>query len=192
MAFGEAKQVYCVEKNEIFPSVSFVKERYCSNVWMAIQDSKRTAGGYHWRYATDEDLKKGKEINPDDYPKREKSTRVMNPLNIGDGEAQPMARRGWSNEEIERWKKAKEIADSMTNYLNLLEQIFTSPMSEEDKIENFNVAALYVGKLMVSFCEFCETQEIYVERGVRGGKLKKRTTEENKEDDYEYVEEEGE
>ena len=88
-------------------------------------------------------------------------------------------------------KKSRTIADSISDYLNQLESIFTSPMSEEEKIENFNVAALYVGKLMVSFCDFCETQEIYVERGVRGGKVRgTKIEEENKEDDYEFVEEE--
>lgn len=190
MAFGEAKKVFCIEKNEIFPSISFVKERYCSNVWMAITDPKRTAGGFHWRFATPEDELNGTVINPEDYPKKEKGRRIINPLNlVEDGEnIQPIAKRGWSNEELARWQRAKEIADSMTGYLNELEKIFTIPKGDQEKIDDFNVAALYVGKLMVSFCDFCETQEIYVERGARGGKIKKKAEEVNKEDDYEYVE----
>lgn len=190
MAFGEAKKVFCIEKNEIFPSISFVKERYCSNVWMAITDPKRTAGGFHWRFATPEDELNGTVINPEDYPKKEKGRRIINPLNlVEDGEnVQPIAKRGWSNEELARWQRAKEIADSMTGYLNELEKIFTIPKGDQEKIDDFNVAALYVGKLMVSFCDFCETQEIYVERGSRGGKIKKKAEEVNKEDDYEYVE----
>ena len=190
MAFGEAKKVFCVEKNEIFPSISFVKERYCSNIWMAITDPNRTAGGFHWRYATPEDELTGTVINPEDYPKREKGKRIINPLNLADDvdNVQPLVKRGWSNEEIARWQKAKDIADSMTNYLNLLERIFTTPKSDQEKIDDFNVAALYVGKLMISFCDFCETQEIYVERGTRGGKIKKKAEERNKEDDYDFVE----
>ena len=45
---------------------------------------------------------------------------------------------------------------------------------------------------MVSFSEFCETQEIYAERGARGGKIRKKAEteaeEENKEDEYEFQE----
>jgi hypothetical protein len=191
MAFGEAKKVFCIEKNEIFPSISFVKERYCSNVWMAITDPKRTAGGFHWRFATPEDELNGTVINPDDYPKKEKGRRIINPLNlVEDGEnIQSIAKRGWSNEELARWQKARETANNISCYLNQLEKIFAAPMNETEKIESFNFAALIVGKLMVSFSDLCDTQELFVERGVRGGKIKKKVEEEvNKEDDYEYVE----
>jgi hypothetical protein len=195
MPFGDAKKVYCIEKNEIYPSISFVKERVASNIWMAIKEPERVANGFHWRYATPEDLINGTEINPADYPKRAKGKKIIKTV-TPEGEVKEEyvpIKRGWSNEEIAKWNKSKEIADTMSNYLNQLESIFTSPMSEEEKIENFNVAALYVGKLMVSFCDFCETQEIYVERGVRGGKVRgTKIEEENKEDDYEFVEEEGE
>ena len=62
-------------------------------------------------------------------------------------------------------------------------------MNETEKIESFNFAALIVGKLMVSFSDLCDTQELFVERGVRGGKIRgKKVEEENKEDDFEYEE----
>ena len=42
---------------------------------------------------------------------------------------------------------------------------------------------------MVSFSDLCDTQELFVERGVRGGKIRgKKVEEENKEDDFEYEE----
>ena len=189
----EAKKVYCIEKNEIYPSVTFVKDRINASAWGAIADPTKTCGGLHYRYATEEDLLNGVEANPSDYPKREKKEKKVAVIN-SDGEKAIISapiRRGWTNEELEKWNKARKIADSMTNYLNQLESIFTSPMSDNEKIEAFNMAALFVGKLMVSFCDFCETQEIYIERGSRGGKIKnKKIEEENKEDDYEFIEDE--
>ena len=52
----EAKKVYCIETNELFPSINFIKDRVSSNVWIAIQEPERTANGKHWRYAPPEDL----------------------------------------------------------------------------------------------------------------------------------------
>lgn len=191
MPLKKAQKVYCIETNEIFPSLSFVKDRVISNIWLAVQEPTRTAAGRHWRYATPEDLLVGKEVTAADYPNKKKPKKKIIQT-VENGQVQEVVassvRRGWSSEEIENWKKAKTIADSMTNYLNQLESIFTSPMSENEKLEAFNMAALFVGKLIVSFCDFCETQEIYVERGARGGKIKTKKVEENKEDDYEYEE----
>jgi hypothetical protein len=193
MPFGEAKKVYCVEKNEIYPSISFVKDRISSNAWAVVMDPTKTCHGLHYRYATPEDLLKGTPVNPEDYPKKPKVKRAISPYAVvnsdSDEENLPFVKRGWSNEELEKWKKAKEIADNISGYLNELEKIFTAPMNDTEKVESFNVGALLVGKLMVSFCDFCDTQEIYVERGVRGGKIRtKKVEEENKEDDFEYEE----
>lgn len=179
--FGEAKKVFCVEKNEVYPSITFVKERVEVNIFKALSNPEKDLKGYHYRFATPEDELNGKLVSKSDYPNRRKPNK--RPIKE---EVQPV-KRGWTKEELEKWQKAKLIADSMTNYLNQLESIFTSPMSEQEKVESFNMAALFVGKLMVSFCDFCETQEIYVERGARGGKIKSKK-EENKEDDYEYQE----
>lgn len=193
MPFGEAKKVYCVEKNEIYPSISFAKERISTSIWTAVMDPTKTCLGMHYRYATEEDLLKGTPVNPEDYPKKPKHKRAISPYSAAntdsDDDNATLVRRGWSNEELERWKKAKEIADKISGYLNELEKIFTAPMNDTEKVESFNVGALLVGKLMVSFCNFCDTQEIYVERGVRGGKIRGKKVEEiNKEDDYEYEE----
>ena len=179
-SFGQAKKVYCIEKNEVYPSITFVKERINPNVWNALEDSEKAVGGFHYRFATPEDELTATIATKQDYPNRRKTKKKVKE------EEQPV-KRGWTKEEVAKWNKVKNIADSMTNYLNQLESIFTSPMGEQEKIEAFNMAALFVGKLMVSFCDFCEIQEIYVERGARGGKIKPKK-EENKEDDYEYEE----
>lgn len=191
MPFGEAKKVYCVEKNEIYPSISFVKDRIGSNAWAVVMDPKKTCHGLHYRYATEEDLLKGNPANPEDYPKKPKVKRAISPYATSNNEEEnlPFVKRGWSNEELEKWKKSREIANNISSYLNQLEKIFAAPMNETEKIENFNFAALIVGKLMVSFSDLCDTQELFVERGVRGGKIRgKKVEEENKEDDFEYEE----
>ena len=179
--FGEPRKVYCVEKNEIYPSINFVKERIHSNIWKGIKEEKKL-DGLTYRFATPEDELNGTVMSASDYPIKRKVKHKPKK------EEPAPVKRGWTNEELNNLSKAKQIADSMTNYLNQLEQIFTSPMSDNEKIESFNVAALYVGKLMVSFCDFCDTQEIYVERGSRGGKIRNKKEVVNKEDDYEYVE----
>lgn len=191
MPFGEAKKVYCIEKNEIYPSVSFVKDRIGSNAWAAVMDPKKTCHGLHYRYATEEDLLKGILANPEDYPKRPKMKRSISPYAVANDEEEnlPFVKRGWSNQELEKWKKSRGIANNISDYLNQLEKIFAAPMNETEKIESFNFAALIVGKLMVSFSDLCDTQELFVERGVRGGKIRgKKTEEENKEEDFEYEE----
>lgn len=195
------QKVYCIEKNEIFPSITFVKDRVCSNVWKAIKSPEVTAGGCHWRLATPEDELTATIAKASDYPKKKVNKRpaAVAPdysssiTNEGyGGEYLQAVKRGWTNEELARWKKAKDIANRITEYLNSLEKIFAAPKTETEKIEDYNVAALLVGKLMVSFSEFCETQEIYAERGARGGKIRKKTEveaeEENKEDEYEFQE----
>lgn len=188
MPFGEAKKVYCVEKNEIYPSISFVKDRIGSNAWAVVMDPKKTCHGLHYRYATEEDLLKGTPANPEDYPKKPKVKRAISPYATSNNEEEnlPFVKRGWSNEELEKWKRSREIANNISSYLNQLEKIFAAPMNETEKIESFNFAALIVGKLMVSFSDLCDTQELFVERGVRGGKIRGKKVEE--EDDFEYEE----
>lgn len=177
------KKIYCPEKNEIYPSITFIKDRIASNVWVAIANPDKALNGLHYRYATPEDEKGAKIVTKEDYPDvRKKSKRPK--LENSD---QPI-KRCWSNEEMTNLKKSRTIADSMSDYLNQLESIFTRPMGDQEKVEAFNMAALLVGKLMVSFCDFCEKQEIYVERGVRGGRIKPKASENNKEDDYDFVE----
>lgn len=193
------QKVYCIEKNEIFPSVTFVKDRVCSNVWRAIQDPTRVSGGYHWRLATPEDELTATVAKASDYPKKViKKKPRFDPSSIDEdysgGEYLQTVKRGWTNEELARWKKSKALANKISVFLNELEKIFVAPKTETEKIEDYNVAALLVGKLIISFTSFCDMLEIYAERGARGGKIKKRAEEdeefeeENKEDEYEFQE----
>lgn len=187
--YFKGKKVYCIEKNEIYPSINFVATRITQNIKEALKDPEKAIYGKHYRFATPEDLAMGREVSKADYPKKNKSkTKVVEEIPVKVSET-PVVKKRMTNEELDNLKKAREIADSMTDYLNQLEGIFTKPMSEQEKIDSFNMAALYVGKLMVSFCDFCATQEIYVERGVRGGKIiSKKKEAENKEENYEFVE----
>ena len=90
----------------------------------------------------------------------------------------------FTKEELEKMAKSKEVANNISNYLNAMEEICSSPMSEQEKVESFNQMALYVGKTMVAFTNLCDLLDIYAERGARGGVIRKR----NSEDDYEYKE----
>lgn len=47
--------------------------------------------------------------------------------------------------------KLKDRADSVSDYLNQLEKIFTEPMNDEQKLSQFNSGALYAGKLSRSY-----------------------------------------
>lgn len=91
----------------------------------------------------------------------------------------------FTKEELEKMAKSKEVANNIATYLNAMEEICSSPMSEQEKAESFNQMALYVGKTMVAFTNLCDLLEIYAERGARGGIIRKSR---NSEDDYEYKE----
>lgn len=90
----------------------------------------------------------------------------------------------FTKEELEKMAKSKEVANNISVYLNAMEEICSSPMSEQEKAESFNQMALYVGKTMVAFTNLCDLLDIYAERGARGGVVRKRSSE----DDYEYKE----
>lgn len=91
----------------------------------------------------------------------------------------------FSNEQLEKIKKSREIANNISGYLNQMEEICARPMSDQEKAESFNQIALYVGKTMVAFTQLCSDVGIYEERGVRGGKIRGKKVEE---DQYEYEE----
>lgn len=92
----------------------------------------------------------------------------------------------YSLEQLEKIKKSRETADNISTYFNQMEQICAQPMSEQEKAESFNQMALYLGKAMVAFTQLCSDLDIYAERGVRGGVIRKGNR--NTEDDFEYVE----
>lgn len=91
----------------------------------------------------------------------------------------------YKKEEVLKFRKAREVADSIADYLNQLEKIFTEPMNEQQKVEAFNQGALFTGKVLVAFSNLCDLCDIYKERGVRGAIKKKQPAEEEK---YEYKE----
>lgn len=91
----------------------------------------------------------------------------------------------FTKEELEKMAKSKEVANNIATYLNAMEEICSSPMSEQEKAESFNQMALYVGKTMVAFTNLCDLLDIYAERGARGGVVRKGRS---SEDDYEYKE----
>lgn len=94
----------------------------------------------------------------------------------------------FNGEQLRKREKAKETANNIAGYFNQMEMICASPMSEQEKAEAFNQMALYLGKAMVAFVQFCEDVGINEERGVRGGVIrgkKKSTVEEQ----YDFVEE---
>lgn len=93
----------------------------------------------------------------------------------------------FTREELEKQKKARDTALSITGYLNTLEEIFNHPMSEQEKAETFNQIALMLGKVMISFCDLCDLCGINEERGVRGGKKKTKFVPDS-EDVFEYKE----
>lgn len=90
----------------------------------------------------------------------------------------------FSKEGLEKFNRAKEKANNIAGYLNQMEQICATPMSEQEKAESFNQMALYVGKAMVAFVQLCDDLEIFAERGARGGKIRSK----NNEEQYEYQE----
>ena len=46
------RKVLCIETGEIFDSISAAQKKIgVSCLWKALQDSSRTAGGFHWKYA---------------------------------------------------------------------------------------------------------------------------------------------
>lgn len=93
----------------------------------------------------------------------------------------------FKKEELQRMKQSKVVANSISDYLNQLERIFTEPMTEQQKVEAFNQGALYTGKLMVAFANLCDLLKIYEERGVKGGVIRKKA-EPKKEEQYEFKE----
>lgn len=98
----------------------------------------------------------------------------------------------FTKEELEKQVLAKETADSISSYLNEMEKICTVPMSDQDKVEAFNQFALYTGKALVAFSNFCRLLDIYAERGARGGKKRKAMpsfSDKSDDDKFEYVEE---
>ena len=92
----------------------------------------------------------------------------------------------FTKDELGKLLKSKEVANNIASYLNAMEEICSSPMSEQEKAESFNQMALYVGKTMVAFTNLCDMLDIYAERGARGGVIKKSSR--NPEDDYEFQE----
>jgi hypothetical protein len=92
----------------------------------------------------------------------------------------------FTKDELEKITKSKEVANNIAGYLNAMEEICSSPMSEQEKAESFNQMALYVGKTMVAFTNLCDLLDIYAERGARGGVIRKSSK--NLEDDYEFQE----
>jgi group I intron endonuclease len=55
-----AKAVVCVETNKYYGTAKEAAEEvgaYSSNIAKAIKGKQKTAGGYHWRYATEEEIK---------------------------------------------------------------------------------------------------------------------------------------
>lgn len=92
----------------------------------------------------------------------------------------------FTKEELEKMAKSKSVANNIAIYLNAMEEICSSPMSEQEKAESFNQMALYVGKTMVAFTNLCDLLDIYAERGARGGVIRKASK--DTEDDYEYQE----
>lgn len=49
------KRILCVETNEIYESISeAIKDKKASEIWRVLKGERKTAGGYHWKYADDE------------------------------------------------------------------------------------------------------------------------------------------
>ena len=99
-----------------------------------------------------------------------------------------MPSTGLGKEEVERRLKLRDAGNSMQSYLNQLESICSTPMSDIEKGEAFNQVSLLVGKLVVQFCNIAELTEMFEEFGVRGAKKPKKNLAEIY-DQYEYVEE---
>lgn len=53
-AKGRSKAIYCIELDKVFESLTKAAQELdisCGNLSMAVRSASRTCGGYHWRYA---------------------------------------------------------------------------------------------------------------------------------------------
>lgn len=59
----KSRAVVCIELNRMFGSALQAEREtgaFGENIGKAAQGTRKTAGGYHWRYATEEEIKKAK------------------------------------------------------------------------------------------------------------------------------------
>lgn len=98
-----------------------------------------------------------------------------------------MSSVGCGNEVVIKKQKLRDEGRNMQSYLNELEKIFSTPMSDQEKSESFNHISYIAGKMAITFCNIAEYSDMFAEFGERGGK-KKAPPAKPKEDEFEYVE----
>ena len=99
-----------------------------------------------------------------------------------------MPSTGLGKDTVEKKLKLRNAGNSMQSYLNQLEAICSTPMSDVEKGEAFNQVSLLVGKLIVQFCNVADLTDMFEEFGVRGAKKTNKKLDDIY-DQYEYVEE---